>query len=522
MDSKLQNLKKILEKPQESRDAIDLKLIASYISRVKFFESLKDQKLIFRECCTYIQYEFIPSNTFVFKAGDVGDKFYILLKGEAGVIITLKENNSLIQKEVLVYRDGGSFGELALTGDKPRAASIFAKADCHFAILDKFNYNRILASILKKKRNELVEFLQSQAIFKNLTKGSVLKLSYCFEEKFLKKDQILFKEGDKNDYLYLICEGEIKLSQNLKIQMIDSSEPVTKATICLKKFIFKKVDIGILGIGEMLGLNDLHSSAYSTSSSCFSVNAKILAIALADFKRRINSQDSFKVISSGTTLRNLIHEDRIKSVTKIMKDRLSSPYKKILLSETLGIGSNCEFKPPKYSVSPKKTSDDSDVSESGTPYSSFDLRSQAKPHRRLFEEIKIKSPFQFRSNRSSSSKHSQLDSMSQKVTRIRKSQVRRSKAHDNCKESISFAVADDKRKDSEGEMNMEKIIKKIKPFGRSRFVYTRIKDEDVINIHISSKKNLTIRPNTPRNWSFRNESHIGRRPASNYARNKIN
>jgi hypothetical protein len=112
--------------------------------------------------------------------------------------------------------------------------------------------------------------------------------------------------------------------------------------------------------------------------------------------------------------------------------------------------------------------------------------------------------------------------MSQKVTRIRKSQVRRSKVYDNCKESISLVAANEKRKDSEGEMNMEKIIKKIKPFGRSRFVCTRVKEEDVINIHTSSKKNLTIRPNTPRNWSFRNEGHMGRRPVSNYARNKIN
>jgi CRP-like cAMP-binding protein len=525
MDSKLQNLKKILEKPQESRDAIDLKLIASYISKVKFFESLKDQRLIFKECCTYIKYEFVQGNSYVFKAGDVGDKFYILLKGEAGVIITIKENNSFIPKEVLVYRDGGSFGELALTENKPRAASIFAKVDCHFAILDKLNYNRILSSILIKKRNDLIEFLQSQAMFKNLTKGSLLKLSYCFEEKSLKKDQVLFRECEKNDFLFLIREGEIKLSQNLKIQMIDSSEPVTKATICLKKFVVKKVDIGILGVGEMIGLSDLDKSAYSASCICFSPNAKVLAISLFDFKRRINNQDSLKVITDGTKLRKLIHDDSIKSATKIIKDRVQSPYKRILLSETLTPGSVEELKMQNYlkftSISPKKDSEDSDASENTTPYCSFDLRNQSKPARRMFEEIKIKGPFQFKSARPMSSKHSTLDSVSQKITRLRKNQIRLSKNSDTCKNSISYASRDEKNNLSLNSSNMESLIKKIKPFGRNRITYSNIKEKEVVNFHTSSKKNLNVRPNTPKNWSFRIESKGSRRPVSNYVRNKI-
>ena len=43
-------------------------------------------------------------------------------------------------KEVVAFKDGKSFGELALITSKPRAATIVCKQDCDFAVLDKQDY----------------------------------------------------------------------------------------------------------------------------------------------------------------------------------------------------------------------------------------------------------------------------------------------------------------------------------------------------------------------------------------------
>ena len=51
--------------------------------------------------------------------------------------------------EVDVYKPGQSFGELALINNSRRSATITALEDSHFATLDKENFNKIMAKIIK-------------------------------------------------------------------------------------------------------------------------------------------------------------------------------------------------------------------------------------------------------------------------------------------------------------------------------------------------------------------------------------
>ena len=45
---------------------------------------------------------------------------------------------------------GDSFGELALIENRPRAATIISRENCHLAVLEKKHFNKIL-SIIKTK-----------------------------------------------------------------------------------------------------------------------------------------------------------------------------------------------------------------------------------------------------------------------------------------------------------------------------------------------------------------------------------
>ena len=54
------------------------------------------------------------------------------------------KNDLTLETEVGEIHSGQSFGELALSYDQPRAASIFAKTDCHFGVLGKEDYAFLL------------------------------------------------------------------------------------------------------------------------------------------------------------------------------------------------------------------------------------------------------------------------------------------------------------------------------------------------------------------------------------------
>lgn len=72
----------------------------------------------------------------IVKAGDVGNKFYIIEEGEA-----VAEKNG---QEVMHYGVGDYFGELALIRNQPRAATVSAKGYTKVLSLDGRSFKRLL------------------------------------------------------------------------------------------------------------------------------------------------------------------------------------------------------------------------------------------------------------------------------------------------------------------------------------------------------------------------------------------
>jgi cAMP-dependent protein kinase regulator len=72
--------------------------------------------------------------------GEEGDKFYILAEGEASA--SKKDSD-----EVMNYKAGDYFGELALLKDQPRAATVTCKGCCKVLSLDRKCFKRLLGSV---------------------------------------------------------------------------------------------------------------------------------------------------------------------------------------------------------------------------------------------------------------------------------------------------------------------------------------------------------------------------------------
>ena len=86
-------------------------------------------------------------------------------------------------------------------------ASIRCLQDTHFAVLSKIDFGKVLGTIEKKKYNEKVQFLRSLPYFNQLTKTSLGKLTYQFTDFTTIKNQILYREGDEAEYIYIVKNG---------------------------------------------------------------------------------------------------------------------------------------------------------------------------------------------------------------------------------------------------------------------------------------------------------------------------
>jgi len=106
--------------------------------------------------------------------------------------------------EVATLSAGQSFGELALISQKPRAATIRCLENCHFAVLSKQDYEKVLGKKEQALFNKMTDFLRSMPIFMHWTKNALLKLTYYFKKREFQRKQWVYKEGESCENVYIV------------------------------------------------------------------------------------------------------------------------------------------------------------------------------------------------------------------------------------------------------------------------------------------------------------------------------
>lgn len=212
-----------------------------------------------------------------------GDYFYVIDSGRFDVFkksnpAEVTSEHDGLGKQVFQYSAGGSFGELALMYNTPRAASVRCSyenatdadaADSSSSTssssssssspsssssspssggvlwrVDRETFRTIIveSNILKRKRYE--QFLESIPLLSTLNKHERSQIADCLETVQFDAGEMILKQGDEDaDKLYLILEGKAKATQ------LPSSSMHNKSAV--------PVDVGHLSAGQYFGERSL-------------------------------------------------------------------------------------------------------------------------------------------------------------------------------------------------------------------------------------------------------------------------
>jgi len=108
---------------------------------------------------------------------------------------------------------GGSFGELALIYNTPRAADVVAITPVKLWVIDRVTYRRVLMDSTIRKRKMYEEFLDKVPILAPLQKYERLVVADALEPVNFKKGEVIVKQGDTGDVFYIIIEGCATVTQ---------------------------------------------------------------------------------------------------------------------------------------------------------------------------------------------------------------------------------------------------------------------------------------------------------------------
>ncbi|RWS06253.1 rap guanine nucleotide exchange factor 4-like protein, partial [Dinothrombium tinctorium] len=130
----------ILRKPKHERSNEEIDAVYEELMHIKALSHLTSS--VKRELASVISFEsHHKQGTVLFNQGDVGQSWYVILRGSVNVMIIGKGI-------VCTLNEGDDFGKLALVNDAPRAATIITNEDnCHFLRVDKEDFNRILRDV---------------------------------------------------------------------------------------------------------------------------------------------------------------------------------------------------------------------------------------------------------------------------------------------------------------------------------------------------------------------------------------
>ncbi|KAK5987458.1 cAMP-dependent protein kinase regulatory subunit [Cladobotryum mycophilum] len=149
----------------------------------------------------------------VISQGDAGDYFYVVEKGSFDVYVNssgaVQPGPEGLGAQVGNIQAGGSFGELALMYNAPRAATIVsAEGGCTLWALDRLTFRRILMESTFARRRMYESFLEEVPLLSSLTPYERSKIADALETQKFAPGEIIIKEGDPGYSFYLLESGD--------------------------------------------------------------------------------------------------------------------------------------------------------------------------------------------------------------------------------------------------------------------------------------------------------------------------
>lgn len=185
-----------IEKTEDAKERIRNAVKENFL-----FKSLDEKQMV--DIVDVMGVKKVEAGDVVITEGENGDFFYVIDEGEFEALV----------KDVVVlkYPGGGSFGELALMYNCPRAASVKCKSSGSLWTIDRESFRNIIMIANQKKAAMYEDFLKEVPILNNLTHSERSQIADNLNPMSFENGTTIIKQGD-SDYqamkFYLVVEGE--------------------------------------------------------------------------------------------------------------------------------------------------------------------------------------------------------------------------------------------------------------------------------------------------------------------------
>ena len=301
------------------------------------------------------KYVVLKKDTILFKQGDKTDKFYLVLSGCIGFILTTYEDNILktnpYSREVNSIRVGAYFGEWGLIYKITRTVTAFAKENTLLLGFDRKTFRTLYQNNIVYTENNIKKFvLKHIKTFKDLNEASFniyyreIKKIYCIQGKEI------FHEGGDADSFYLVYMGSCSVKKGLTTIIIkDSGDfigieslfkkkyettifPYAEGTV-LFKFLLDSISSNIVANlkSEFIDYYKTQNRIIKTSSDNYNKYKTKYQMNFINLIENIKKNKLENNIRGNNVKLDELHLEKEKELQS--KDKIASPYKNAKISK---------------------------------------------------------------------------------------------------------------------------------------------------------------------------------------------
>ncbi|KAI9373722.1 camp-dependent protein kinase regulatory subunit [Aspergillus egyptiacus] len=198
--------------PHHPKTEEQLERLKTAVSNNFLFSHLEDEQ--FKTVLDALVEKPIPAKGIkVISQGDAGDYFYIVEEGHFDVYInpagSVQPGPDGMGTKISTIGPGGSFGELALMYNAPRAATIVSTdSKSTLWALDRITFRRILMDSAFQRRRMYEAFLEEVPLLSSLKPYERAKIADALDTIKYQAGSAIITEGDPGDAFYLLESGE--------------------------------------------------------------------------------------------------------------------------------------------------------------------------------------------------------------------------------------------------------------------------------------------------------------------------
>ncbi|XP_028303065.1 protein kinase, cAMP-dependent, regulatory, type II, alpha, B isoform X2 [Gouania willdenowi] len=178
---------------------------------ILIFKTLEQEQ--FSEVLDAMFEVFVKPQEHIIDQGDDGDNFYVIEKGTYDILVE-KDGGVCVWES---NDNKGSFGELALMYNTPRAATIVATQEGALWALDRATFHRLIVRNNAKKRRTYEVFIESVPLLKSLELSERMKIVDVLGARTFKDGERIIKQGEKAECFYIVEAGEVKIMIKSKL-----------------------------------------------------------------------------------------------------------------------------------------------------------------------------------------------------------------------------------------------------------------------------------------------------------------